>query len=322
VLRYVLTRLVSIVPILLGISLISFLMFKLIPGDAAQVLSGPYATGEDIAALRRVLGLDQPIHVQYFIWLGRALQGDLGHSLEMRQPVVNVVLNTFGNTLMLNVAAIFISVLIGMPAGIISAIRRGSLVDRLTMVVALFGNSMPAFWLGLVLMEIFALWLHLLPSSGMYNARGGGGLPDLLSHLVLPALTLGTLSVAIIARMTRASMLEVIGQDYVRVARAKGLAEYGVVMRHALKNALLPIITVIGLQFSYLLGGAVIVETVFSWPGLGFQLFRAISTRDVPLVQGTVLLIATLFVVINLLVDLLYIVADPRIRYGAAVGRR
>lgn len=314
--RYVVHRLALAVPVLLGISVVVFLMLKLIPGDPAVALLGPQAEPRDIEMLRRAWGLDRPVHEQYLTWLGHVLRGDLGLSLEQRLPVAHLVLTRFKNTVILTVASVLLSLALGLTAGVVSATRPRSVFDRLTMVAALFANSMPAFWLGLVLIFIFSLRLGWFPVSGMYSIRGEGGIVDLLHHLVLPAVTLGGATTAIVARLTRSSMLEVIRQDYVRTARAKGLVERRVVLGHALRNALLPVVTVVGLQVGFLLGGAVLTETVFSWPGVGLQLYRAISTRDIPLIQGSVLLIAVTFVVINLAVDLLYALLDPRIRYA------
>jgi ABC-type dipeptide/oligopeptide/nickel transport system permease component len=314
--RYVANRIALALPVVLGISIVVFLMLKLVPGDPAIALLGPQAEPRDIEMLRRAWGLDRPIHTQYLTWLGHVVRGNLGLSLEQRVPVVDLVLTRFKNTAILTLASVFLSCVIGLTAGVISATRPRSVFDRLTMVLALFGNSMPAFWLGLVLIFAFSLSLGWFPVSGMQSIRGEGGVLDLLRHLVLPAITLGGATTAIVARLTRSSMLEVIGQDYIRTARATGLYERRVVLGHALRNALLPVVTVVGLQIGFLLGGAVLTETVFSWPGVGLQLFRAISTRDIPLIQGSVLLIAVTFVFINLLVDLMYAVLDPRIRYS------
>jgi peptide/nickel transport system permease protein len=301
--------------VLFGVSIVVFLALKLVPGDAAFVLAGPNASAEDIERVRESLGLDKPVPIQYATWLGRALQGDLGRSLELHEPVLALVLSRYGNTLVLAVTAMIFAGVSGVLAGTVAALRPHSLLDRVVMLVTLTANSTPSFWLGLVLILVFSLTLHLLPSSGMVSARGDGGFTDLLQHLVLPAVTLGAISSALIARMTRASLLEVLTQEYVLVARAKGLREGLLVRRHALKNALLPVLTVIGLQMGSLLGGAVITETIFSWPGIGLQLYRGIALRDVPLVQGAALVVAASFVVINLLVDLRYSVLDPRIRY-------
>src|SRR6266568_987249 len=313
---YLVRRVAASVVVLFGVSIVVFLTLKLVPGDAAYVLAGPNASAEDIERVRQSLGLDKPVPVQYVTWLGRALQGDLGRSLELHEPVLNLVLSRYGNTLLLAVAAMVFAGVTGILAGTLAALRPHTLLDRLVMLVTLTANSTPSFWLGLVLILVFSLTLHWLPSSGMDSARGDGGTFDVLQHLVLPAVTLGAISSALIARMTRASLLEVLTQEYVLVARAKGLREGLLVRRHALKNALLPVLTILGLQMGSLLGGAVITETIFSWPGIGFQLYRGIALRDVPLVQGAALVVAASFVLINLVVDLLYSYLDPRIRYS------
>jgi peptide/nickel transport system permease protein len=276
---------------------------------------GANANKEDLDRLRTQLGLDQPLHVQYLTWIGHVLQGDLGRSLWMKRPVLGEVLERFKATILLTGTALLLSTLGGVALGIASATRANSLLDRLSAVASLFGASMPVFWLGIVLMVIFSLWLGWLPASGMYAPYGGGGLRDLLAHLVLPAVTLAAASVTIIARLTRATMLETLGQDYVRTARAKGLGERMVVWRHALKNALIPIVTVVGVQAGYLLGGAVLTETVFAWPGVGTLVVQGILARDMPLVQGGVLVIALSFVLVNLAVDTLYAWLDPRIKF-------
>jgi peptide/nickel transport system permease protein len=313
---YVLGRLVSAVPVLLGVSLVIFLLMKLIPGDAAQVLAGPSATRDEVELIREDLGLNEPLYVQYGTWLWRAVRGDLGRSIELKAPVTTMVLERFKNTAILAGASMLLAVVVGVTAGVISATRPLSVFDRLAMVGALFGNSMPTFWLGLVLILVGSLGLGLFPSNGMYDIRSPGGLPDLLHHLVLPSITLAGVSAAILARVTRSSMLEVINREYVTTARAKGLDDRRVVWGHALKNAMLPVVTVMGVQMGYLLGGSILVETVFSWPGLGLQLFRAISSRDLPLVQGGVMLVAAIFVFLNLAIDLLYAFLDPRVRYS------
>ncbi|HZO30046.1 MAG TPA: ABC transporter permease [Chloroflexota bacterium] len=313
---YVLGRLASAVPVLFGVSVVVFLLMKLIPGDAAQVLAGPSATREEVELIREDLGLNEPLYVQYGKWLARAVRGDLGRSIELRAPVTVMVLERFKNTAILAGASMLLAVAIGVSAGVISATRPLSLFDRLAMVGALFGNSMPTFWLGLVLILVFSLGLGLFPSNGMYDIRSGGGPVDLLHHLVLPSITLAGVSAAILARVTRSSMLEVIHREYVTTARAKGLGDRRVIWGHALKNAMLPVVTVMGVQLGYLLGGSILVETVFSWPGLGLQLFRAISSRDLPLVQGGVMLVSAIFVFLNLAIDVLYAFLDPRVRYS------
>jgi len=302
--------------VLFGVSVVVFGTLKLIPGDAAYVLAGPNASAQEIEAVRQTLGLDQPVPVQYLTWLVRALHGDLGRSLELHEPVLQLVLTRYVNTLILASSAIVLATIFGVLAGTIAALHPHTLLDRALMLAALTANSTPSFWLGLALILVFSLGLKLLPSSGMTSPRGDGGTLDVLQHLILPSITLAAISAALIARMTRATLLEVLSQEYVLVARSKGLRESLLVRRHALKNALLPVLTVIGLQMGALLGGAVITETIFSWPGIGFQLYRGIALRDVPLVQGAALVVAASFVVINLVVDLLYSYLDPRIRYG------
>ncbi len=313
---YVLRRLVGLISVLIGISVVVFFLMKLIPGDVAQAMLGLTARPEDVARLREALGLNEPIYVQYFKWLGQVLRGDFGISLQQRTEVLPYVLERFQNTLILTAAATLTSLVIGLPAGIISATRQYSLFDRVSMLLALFGNSMPAFWLGLMSILIFSLNLGWLPTSGMWPVIGEQTPLVLLKHLILPAVTLGAASAAITARITRSSMLEVIRQDYVRTARAKGLTERVILTRHALGNALLPVLTVVSLQFGFLLGGAVLTETVFSWPGVGLALYNAISFRDYPVVQGGVLVVAIAFVLVNLATDLLYAVIDPRIKYS------
>ncbi len=311
---YVVRRLIQTIPVLLGVSLVVFFLLQLVPGDIASTLLGPEASQVEVEALQARLGLDQPVAVQYWRWLRSAVQGDLGISLETGVPVAALVMDRLRNSLILVVTAMTLATVVGVIVGVVSAVRPGSLFDRAGMLFVLFGNSMPAFWLGILLILAFSLELRWFPVSGMYSIRGDRGLLDLLHHLVLPSVTLGILSMAIVARMTRSGMLEVLSQDYVRTARAKGLRQSRIVAGHALRNALLPVVTVVGLQFGYSLGGAVLTETVFAWPGLGYQLFRAIASRDLPVVQGSLLIIASAFVLINVAVDALYSVLDPRIR--------
>jgi ABC-type dipeptide/oligopeptide/nickel transport system permease component len=308
-------RLLLAVPVLLGVSVLVFAVMHLAPGDPAAIMLGAQATREDVERLRRDLGLDQPVAVQYLHWLGRVLQGDLGRSIPLGREVLPEVLLRFRATIILTAGALLVAVLIGVPAGILSATRQYTWLDRLSMGIAVTGVSLPVFWTGIMLIIVFALTLRWFPSAGMTSPYGSTGALDVLWHLVLPGVTLGTASAAALARMTRSSVLEIIRQDYVRSARAKGLGEGRVVGRHVLKNAVNPIVTVLGIQVGTLLGGAILTETVFSWPGLGSMMVRAIQARDYPLVQGGVLLIATTFVLVNLLVDLLYAVFDPRLRH-------
>ena len=302
--RYVVRRLLLVIPVMLGVSLIVFLLMHFTPADPALLMLGERATEEQLLTLRQEMGLLDPLPVQYVRFLGRALQGDLGRSHRSNRPVAAEVLSRMPATAELAVAAVVIAVVIGLPIGIISAVKQYSFLDHASMFMALCGASLPAFWLGLMLMLFFSVRLGWLPASD----RQG------LESLILPAVTLGVGAAALIMRMTRSSMLEVMGRDYIRTARAKGLPERAVIYSHALKNALLPVITVIGLQFGSLLGGAVITESVFAWPGVGRLAVEAIRARDYPVVQGAVLMLALVFVLLNLLVDLLYAYINPRLR--------
>ena len=304
--RYLARRLLLLVPVLAGVSIVIFLVLHLSPGDPAEIMLGSQATKEDLARLREQMGLNEPLPVQYVHWISHVLRGDLGRSLWMKRPVLPEVLQRLKATLLLTVTALVLSTVVGLAFGVASAAWPRSLLDRFSAAASLFGASMPSFWLGIVLMVIFALWLGWLPASGMFAPYGGGGAADLLSHLVLPAVTLAAASVTIVARLTRSTMLEALGQDYIRTARAKGVTEGFVVLRHGLKNALIPIVTVIGVQAGYLLGGAVLTETVFAWPGVGTLMVQGILARDFPLVQGCVLVVALSFALINLGIDLLY----------------
>ena len=300
-------RLLAVIPVLFGVTLAVFGMLFLVPGDPVKMMLAEFVTNPDqVARMRSELHLDDPILVQYGRFVGNALRGDLGTSIRSRRPVTTEIAENIGSTAQLALAAVLVAIALGVPLGVVAALGRGSWLDAGSMAVALLGVSMPSFWLGLLLIFLFSLVLGWLP------ATGGGS----LAHLILPAVTLGAIASAIIARLTRSSMLEVLGQDYVRTARAKGLAWWGVVVRHALKNALIPVITIFGLQFGNLLAGAVIVETVFSRPGLGRVIVGAILAKDFPLVQGAVLFVASAYVVINALVDIAYGLVDPRIRVG------
>jgi len=298
-------RLLMLIPVLLGVSLVVFSIVHIIPGDPARIMAGVDATGEEIELIRRQLDLDKPVYVQYFLWISKALSGDWGRSIVTNQAVLPEIIHRFSATLQLTLAAMILAILIGVTVGVVSATKPYSLFDHLSMVAALFGVSMPIFWMGLMFIFLFSVTLGLFPSSGK----------DGIEHLVLPALTLGLASTGIIARMTRSSMLEVLGQDYVRTARAKGATEEDVVYRHALKNAMIPIVTIVGLQFGYLLSGAVLTETVFNWPGIGRLMVDSIFNRDFPMIQGAVLLVASSFVLVNLLTDLLCAYLDPRVKF-------
>lgn len=310
---YVLKRILAVVPVLLGLTVIVFLIMALIPGDPATAILGSFATPENVARLNRDLGLDKPLIQRYFIWLGNLLHGDFGRSFSLNRPVLDEVLERFSATLVLAGAAFVLCTLWGLLIGILTAARQYGWTDRILTFIVLIGISTPSFWLGLLLILLFAVDLRWLPVSGMYAVYGGGGLHDLLRHLILPALTLSVVATGVLARMTRSAMLEVLRQDFIRTARAKGVSETRVLYVHAFKAALVPIIPVIGVQAGFVLGGAVYIETVFQWPGVGRMLVQAISTRDVLLVQGGVVLVASAYVLLNLLADLGQHWLDPRV---------
>ena len=313
--KYMLRRLGQVIPVLFGVSVLVFAMLHLAPGDPAQLLLGTEANQESVEKLRSEMGLDKPLPVQYAAWLGRMAKGDMGRSVVLNREVWPEIVKRFKATMILTAGALAFAIVVGVGIGILAATWHHSIFDSVAMLVALFGVSMPLFFTGIVSILFFAMELRWLPSSGMYPPAGGD-VWDLLRHLILPAVTLGAVSAAILARMTRSAMLEVIGQDYIRTARAKGAGERRVIWLHALRNASIPIVTVLGMQFGYLLGGSVITEAVFSWPGLGQMMVRAIQARDYPMVQGGVLFVAAIFVFVNLLVDLVYAWLDPRIRYS------
>ncbi|MEA2527482.1 MAG: peptide/nickel transport system permease protein [Thermomicrobiales bacterium] len=312
--HYLVRRLLWMIVVVFGVSIVVFGLIHLTPGDPARIMLGPAGRPEDIAKLRHQLGLDRSVAVQYVRWVSRALRGDLGQSIVLRRPVLGEVLDRFGNTAILATASILISFLLGIVLGVVSAVRRGSVVDRLVMLAATWGLSLPSFWFGLMLIILFSLRLKWLPGTGMTSAINGGGPLDVGKHLILPAVALSVVPMAVIARYTRSSMLEVLSQDYVRTARAKGLSEQVVIWRHVFRNTLVAIVTMLGLQIGFLLAGAVYIENVFSWPGIGQMLVDAILKRDFPLVQGGVLLVASVYVLVNLLTDLAYAYLDPRIR--------
>jgi peptide/nickel transport system permease protein len=343
---YTVRRTLGLIPVLLGISFLVFLMLRLIPGDPAIVILGERATPQQVAALRAQLGLDKELFfdfsgkrgvldTQYFNFMGRLMRGDLGTSIIRKTDVTGELRNKFPATLELTLSALLIAILVGVGIGVVAAVRRGSLLDLGSVLLALVGVSIPIFWLGLMMQYLFAVNLGWLPISqrldaefsrgfqsitGLYVLDGLlSGRPDVswnaFKHLIMPAIALSTVPMAIIVRMTRASMLEVLNQDYVRTAWAKGLSERVVVVRHALRNALLPVVTVVGLQLGLLLSGAILTETVFSWPGIGTWLLAGVLGRDYPIVQGGVMFVAIIFVVVNLLVDLSYAFLDPRVHY-------
>ena len=311
--KYIYRRLLLLIPMLLGVSAFTFLLLQVVPGDPVTAAYGLDIENMDpgqVERIREQLGLNDPLLVQYFRYLGRLLQGDLGRSISTRRPIATDLVQRYPATMILALASLLIVVMIALPLGVLSARYRNSWIDHFAMFISLSGVSMPNFWVGIMLILLFALYIPLFPSYGMRP-----GVEGMLKSLVLPALTLGTSLAGLVTRLTRSSMLEVISQDYIRTARAKGLSERDVLIKHGLKNACIPVITVLGLQFAGLLSGAVIVERVFAWPGIGRFAVDAISRRDYPVIMGTVLIFATTFVIINLLLDILYVYVDPRIRY-------
>jgi peptide/nickel transport system permease protein len=330
---YIIKRLLQIIPVILGVTLIAFALIHLAPGDPVRTMLGQHATQQEIEDIRAKYGLDQPLYVQYFIWLGDVLQGDLGRSILSHEQVTTEIVSRFPNTIELAIAAMLFAILIGVVAGIISATKQYSVADYSVMGLALFGISMPVFWLGIMLMMIFGVFLGWLPIGGRIDlllpfqritgfmvidsiiTLNGTALISVIRHLLLPAIALGTIPMAIIARTTRSSMLEVLRQDFIRTERAKGLSERKVIYKHAIRNAMVPVVTVIGLNFGLLLSGAILTETVFSWPGVGRLVVDAVYARDYPLVIGCILVFALVFVIVNLITDILYTYIDPRIHY-------
>jgi peptide/nickel transport system permease protein len=330
---YITKRLLLLVPVLLGVSILSFSLIRLAPGDPARTLAGEHASPQTISAIREKYGLDKPFTTQYWVWLKRVLRGDLGRSIVSNEYVMREILDRFPNTVELTFFAMFIAVAVGAVAGIVSASRQYSVIDYTTMGVALFGVSMPVFWLGIMLMMIFGVFLKWLPIGGRIDTLipfqrvtglylldsligwNGPALVSSLRYLIMPSVALATIPMATIARVTRSSMLEVLRQDFIRTERAKGLSERSVIYKHAARNALLPVVTVIGLEFGLLLAGAILTETIFAWPGIGRYVVNAVRMRDYPAVQGCLLFFALTFVVVNLITDLLYVLIDPRIKY-------
>ncbi|MGC6454058.1 MAG: ABC transporter permease [Candidatus Puniceispirillaceae bacterium] len=311
--RYILFRAAASVPVLLGITIIVFVILSLIPGDPATAILGSYATPENVARLNAQLGLDRPLVQRYFIWLGNLLQGDLGRSFSLNRPVIDEILERFNATLILSGLAFVMCSVLGILAGVISATRQYGLADKLITFAVLVGISVPSFFLGMMMILYFAVNLRWVPASGMYALYGGGDLPDLLHHLVMPATALAVVATGVVARMSRSAMLEVLRLDFIRTARAKGVRERRVITRHALRHAIVSILPVLGLQAGFVLSGAVYIEIVFQWPGIGRMLVDAILTRDIMLVQGGVLFVAACYVLFNIIVDLAQLWLDPRI---------
>jgi peptide/nickel transport system permease protein len=312
--RYLIERVVAAIPVMVMVATAVFLLLFLTPGDPAAVILGPDATAERVAELRTRLGLDQPVYVQLGNWYLRLLRGDLGQSIFENRPVTEAIMSRAEPTLLLTTLATLVAVTLGLAMGLVAALRRGRWQDNAAMLVAIGGVSMPTFWLGLNLIFVFGVLLGWLPVAGYQPLSSGPW--ESLRYLILPSVTLGLFQAALLARLTRSMMLETLGDDYVRTARAKGLGEHAVVVRHAFRNALIPLLTVIGLIFAALMGGAVITEQVFNIPGVGRMLIQAVARRDYPVVQGVVMIVAGLYVLINLLVDLLYGYLDPRLRFN------
>jgi len=311
---YLLRRIIAVVPVMLVVATVSFLLIRLAPGDPASVMAGPDATADDLQRLSRQLGLDQPMPVQLVKWYARLAQGDLGSSIFLRRPVLQAVVERLEPTLFLTLWGTLLSVLIGVPAGVVSARYHNTAVDQSFMAFALVGLSIPNFLLGLLMILVFGVWLGWLPVSGYVPLEDGVWLH--LRSLIMPALSLGLVQSALVARITRSSMLDVLREQYILSSRAKGLHERVVIYKHALKNAIIPTLTIVGITVALLIGGAVVVETVFNIPGVGRLIISAVLRRDYPVVQGVVLLIALVYTFINLLVDLAYLLIDPRIRYS------
>ena len=330
---YIAKRVLMLVPVLLGTSIIAFSLIHLAPGDPARTMAGEHASQRTINAIREKYGLDKPLYIQYGIWLNRALHGDMGRSIVSNEYVTKEIFDRFPNTFELTFFAMILAIVIGTMAGIISASKQYSALDYTFMGIALFGVSMPVFWLGIMLMMIFGVYLRWLPIGGRINilipfhritgfylldsiiTGNFAALISTLRYLILPSTALATIPMATIARVSRSSMLEVLRQDFIRTERAKGLSERVVIYKHAVRNAMIPVITVIGLNFGLLLAGAILTETVFSWPGIGRYVVNAVRMRDYPAVQGCVLFFALVFVIVNLVTDIIYVYIDPRIHY-------
>jgi len=313
VLRYLMNRIVGLIAVMFIVATIVFVIIRVTPGDPAAVMLGPEASQQDIAALRTQLGLDRPLPLQYVTWLGQLARGDLGQSIFLNKPVLSALADRAEPTFWLTLMSLLIATAIAVPVGILSAIKRGTVLDQSVLSFSMFTSSVPSFWLGLLLMQVFAVKLGWLPVSGYGGPDASIG--TRLSHLILPAVVLGVVNSALITRFIRASMLDVLRDDYVRTARAKGLTETRVILKHAVRNALIPILTVIGLTTALLISGAVVTETVFGLPGVGSLVVSAVLRRDYPVIQGALLVIAAIYVLINLFIDLMYMVVDPRVRY-------
>lgn len=313
---YIVRRLIATLVVLWGVSILIFVIIQLTPGDFARAQLGSTATAEQVQKLREALGLDEPIVVQYTIWLGNALQGDLGLSFQHKVDAFDLVVDKFKNTLILTGAALALSTFVGLVIGVVAGTRPNSLVDRFATTLGVVAASVPTFWIGIVLLLVFALNLEWLPAVGMYDVRDPGGLPDLGRHLILPTLTVAAVPAAVIARLVRSAVLEIMNLDYIRTARAKGLREGNVIGGHALRNALPGFVAIVAIQAGYLLGGSLVAEVVFSWPGMGSQLYTSVGARDIPVIMSITVLVALAFTLLNLVADVLQGVLDPRVRAG------
>lgn len=313
-LRYIIRRLIATVGVLWGVSILIFAILQLTPGDAARAQLPSSAPEEEVRRLREAMGLDEPIPVQYSIWLQNVLQGDFGRSYQHRISAFGIVKDRFPNTMILAASSLVVSVTLGLVIGVIAGTRPNTLADRIAILTGIVGASLPAFWVGIMLLIVFSLRLGWFPAVGMYDVRGDGGLLDLAHHLVLPTITAAAVPAAVIARQVRSSVLEIMNLDYIRTARSKGLKEITVVIRHALRNALPTFITIVALQAGYLLGGSLITEVVFSWPGMGQQLYTSVGARDIPVIMTITILVAVIFTSLNLVADVLQAVLDPRVR--------
>ncbi|GKU80782.1 ABC transporter permease [Niallia sp. NCCP-28] len=313
-LRYILKRILSTIPVLFGVTIIVFLLIQMIPGDPAKSILGSDATPGAVKALRDEMGLNEPLLTQYGLWMMDLLKGDLGYSYTLHKPIIDELLPRFVNSLILTVASLLICITLGVILGLVSALKKDSILDKVSMGAALIGASMPVFWIALMLMWLFAIRLQMFPVSGMYNMRNPGGIADLLHHLVLPAFATATVSLAVIARLTRSTVLDVLQKDYVKYFHSFGLSNTKINLVHVMRNSLPPIINISGLQVGYIMGGALFSEVVFNWPGIGQQLYTAVTSNDYPTVQAGILLISLTFVLVNLVVDLLNVWLSPKLQ--------
>lgn len=320
---FIVRRLLQSVIVILGVTLISFISLQM-GGDPTYLFVSERASEEEIQMIRQALGFDKPLHVQYLTYLGNVAQGEFGNSLSYRQPAMQIVLGALPATIELTIFSMLLAISLAIPFGVFAAIYRGTPLDGSIMTLAMFGQSIPSFWMGIMMILFFGLYLGWFPISGHVPflkplfqgdlATAFGNLPQAAYHLMMPAIAVGFYSLSRNARLVRSSMLEVLGQDYVRTARSKGISEGAVIVRHALRNAWLPVVTMIGLEFGFLLGGVVVIETVFSWPGIGRLVFNAINQRDIPVVQASVIVLSVIFIALNLIVDLIYVRIDPRVK--------